>query len=78
VRAGGDIYLLKWILHDCEDEEAVAILRTTRASSGGHARLLVIEHDLAAPETTLNDVHMLVAHGAVNEPAIEGLSPGSG
>ena len=63
VPAGGDLYLLKWILHDFEDDPATRILRTIRNACDGHARLLVIERDLGAPETTLSDLHMLVALG---------------
>ncbi|MFF9480696.1 methyltransferase [Streptomyces sp. NPDC014733] len=45
---GGDLYLLKWILHDWPDEEAVAILRGCRQAMGPDGRLLVIERLIPA------------------------------
>ena len=59
----GDLYLLKWILHDFEDAAALEILTTIRHACDKQAKLLIVEHDLAAPETTLSDLHMLVAPG---------------
>ncbi|HVW19691.1 MAG TPA: methyltransferase [Opitutaceae bacterium] len=43
VPAGGDVYLLKWILHDWAEERAVLILRRVRESMTESARLVVIE-----------------------------------
>ena len=43
VPAGGDVYLLKNVLHNWNDESAVGILRTIRAAMTRDARLLVIE-----------------------------------
>ena len=64
VPTGGDLYLLKWILHDFDDAAASQILRTIRAACGSQARLLVIERDdLTVPETTLSDLQMLVVLG---------------
>jgi hypothetical protein len=64
VPEGGDAYLLKWIIHDWEDEESVAILRTVRAQGG---TLLVIERVVGppneGPETKLGDLNMLVGPG---------------
>jgi len=61
---GGDAYVLKWILHDWEDEESVAILRTVCRTGG---TLLVIERLVAppneGPETKLTDLNMLVGPG---------------
>src|SRR6266567_716508 len=67
VPEGGDLYLLKQILHDWDDAEAAAILgRCARAMPRG-ARVLVIERrlpDQAKPnssiETFLVDLEMLV------------------
>jgi hypothetical protein len=39
----GDVYVLSGILHDWDDEQATAILRTIRQSAPVHARLLVRE-----------------------------------
>ena len=43
VPAGGDAYLLKYILHDWDDERCVAILRACRRAVPGDGRVLVIE-----------------------------------
>ena len=64
VPEGGDAYLLKWIIHDWEDEQAVEILRTVRRAGG---TLLVVERVLGppneGPETKLGDLNMLVGPG---------------
>ena len=64
VPAGGDAYLLKWIIHDWEDEEALAILRNVRRNPGA---LLVVERIVdppnEGPETKLGDLNMLVGPG---------------
>ena len=64
VPAGGDAYLLKWIIHDWEDEEALAILRNVRRNPGA---LLVVERIVdppnQGPETKLGDLNMLVGPG---------------
>ena len=49
VPSGGDAYVLKSIIHDWEDEESAAILRTCREAMGPNAVLLVIERDLGPP-----------------------------
>jgi hypothetical protein len=43
VPAGGDVYILKSILHDWDDERTLAILRTCRRAMAGTSRLMVIE-----------------------------------
>lgn len=43
VPEGGDLYLLKHILHDWSDEECVAILKTIRASMKPGKRLAILE-----------------------------------
>ena len=64
VPEGGDAYLLKWIIHDWEDEEALAILRNVRRNPG---TLLVVERIVdppnEGPETKLGDLNMLVGPG---------------
>jgi hypothetical protein len=64
VPEGGDAYLLKWIIHDWEDDESIAILRTVRRKGG--ALLLVdrvVEPPNEGPETKLGDLNMLVGPG---------------
>lgn len=67
VPAGGDAYLLKFILHDWEDEEATAILRSCRQAIPRHGKLLVIEREVGAPNTDwdpkFTDLLMLVGPG---------------
>jgi O-methyltransferase domain/Dimerisation domain len=40
---GGDLYILKHIIHGFDDEEALSILRNCRRATSGDARLLIIE-----------------------------------
>lgn len=68
VPAGADLYLLKFILHDWPDEQAVALLRTCRrAATRPDARVVIIERFLgesdAGPEAALSDLNMLVNTG---------------
>jgi DNA-binding transcriptional ArsR family regulator len=67
VPAGGDAYVLKSIVHDWEDEECVAILRTCREAMGADAVVLVIERDLGPPNENpaakLSDLNMFVMPG---------------
>jgi len=48
VPAGGDVYVLKSVLHDWDDDRCVAILRSCRAAMDQAARLAIIE--LLMPE----------------------------
>jgi hypothetical protein len=48
VPPGGDVYLLKHIIHDWDDARSVGILRRCREAMGPGAVLLVIE--MVAPE----------------------------
>jgi O-methyltransferase/methyltransferase family protein len=63
----GDAYVLKWIIHDWEDEESIAILTTCREAMGARAVLLLIERDLGPPNENavakLADLNMLVMPG---------------
>ncbi len=71
VPKGDDVYMLKAILHDWDDENAARILATCRAAMPPEARLLVVERlvpdrvttgarDLAA---VMSDLHMMVLLG---------------
>lgn len=63
VPEGGDVYLLKRIIHDKSDEDAVRILRTLRQAMSDTARLLII--DIVVPPgglphpNVMSDVLML-------------------
>jgi hypothetical protein len=67
VPAGGDLYLLKFILHDWDDERAVAILRTVRQAVAPGGRLAIVETVLPdAPSEHagwLFDLNMLAITG---------------
>jgi hypothetical protein len=64
---GGDVYLLKSVLHNWDDAAAVRILRGCRQAMTGDARLLVIERVIppgnAPAEAKLFDINMLVVIG---------------
>jgi O-methyltransferase domain len=64
---GGDAYLLKAIIHDWEDAEAVVILEACRDAMRADATLLVVERILAAPNegsaAKFSDLNMLVGPG---------------
>ncbi|HZC50944.1 MAG TPA: methyltransferase [Mycobacterium sp.] len=74
LRAGADLYLLRRVLHDWADQDAVAVLANCRGAIGDQpARLLVA--DMIMPERPLPgpaenevvftlDLHMLVMLGA--------------
>lgn len=68
VPAGGDIYLLSFVLHDWDDDRATALLRTVRRAMHPEARLLLVEglvpESGTGDETTVYyDLHMLVMTG---------------
>jgi len=67
VPEGGDAYLLKQIVHDWEDREATAILRSCRRAIGRDGRLLVIERELGTANegaaSKFMDLQMLVSAG---------------
>jgi hypothetical protein len=48
VPSGSDAYLLRWIIHNWDHENAVAILRNCRQAMGARSRLLLIEMVLPA------------------------------
>jgi hypothetical protein len=62
VPGGGDAYVLKSVLHDWEDADAVAILRACHTA--GAPVVLLVERDLAAdPRAAFSDLNMLVGPG---------------
>ena len=52
VPEGYDLYLMKFILHDWDDEHVLRILKNVRAAVGKHSRLLVIEQIVPESLTT--------------------------
>ena len=65
---GTGAYVLKAILHDWDDANAVSILRVCRrAMIGSHGKLLIVERLIAppneGPEAKFSDLNMLVSPG---------------
>jgi hypothetical protein len=62
-----DLYLLKWILHDWEDDACISILKNCRRSINPGGRIILIEMMIGEIGTpgiaTLVDLTMLVLHG---------------
>jgi O-methyltransferase domain/Dimerisation domain len=67
VPEGADAYLLKAVLHDWEDDDALRILARCRAAIPDDGALLVVDRDLGAAnedaEAKLADLNMLVGPG---------------
>jgi hypothetical protein len=67
VTPGGDCYVLKSVLHNWEDDRAVAILRACRDAMAPRGRVVVIERVVpegdGPSEAALFDVNMLVVVG---------------
>ncbi|MGH2837348.1 MAG: methyltransferase, partial [Thermoleophilaceae bacterium] len=64
-----DAYVMKAILHDWPNTDAMRILRTIRASASPTTRLLIVERVLGGPNDDLDgklmDLHMLVMPGGL-------------
>ena len=58
-----DVYFLKLILHDWNDDECVQILETMRRAANSGARVFIVEHLIPAHDTPhfskLFDIHMM-------------------
>lgn len=63
----GDLHMMKVVLHDWSDEQALAILRNCRAAVTPGGRVLVLERVIGAPNIApaekFADLNMLVAAG---------------
>jgi O-methyltransferase len=69
VPEGGDIYVMKSVLHGLNDDQAVAVLKHCRAVMTASAKLLVIEavlppHGSPSPLINMLDVHRMVMTGS--------------
>jgi hypothetical protein len=75
----GDAYVIKSVLHNWDDERAVAVLSTVRKAMPAHGRLFVVEPTLpedpaqlpAAFSTLMSDLNMLVCTGGRERTAGE-------
>lgn len=67
VPAGANAYLLKFILHDWDDDHCVRILANCGRAMDEHSKLLIVERLLAPPnkglESKLSDLSMMVGLG---------------
>lgn len=75
VPAGGDAYILKWVLHDWDDDQSVAILRACYRAMAKDATLIVIEQVIgeanALPDAKFMDLNMLVITGGIERTQAE-------
>ena len=75
VPAGGDLYTLKWIIHDWAEEPATLILRNIRAAMAPGAKVVLIETVLPEANTRhfgpFMDLNMLVMTGGRERRANE-------
>jgi hypothetical protein len=67
VPEGADAYLMRVVVHDWEDDEAIAILKVCRRAMRETAKLLLIERLVAPPNempaAKFSDLNMLVSPG---------------
>jgi hypothetical protein len=77
VPEGADAYLMRVVIHDWEDDEAIAILKVCRRAMRETAKLLLIERLVGPPNempaTKFSDLNMLVSPGG-RERTREGFS----
>jgi hypothetical protein len=68
VPAGADAYLMKYIIHDWDDERCVRLLRNCRAAMPANGRVLVVDHVVAPGNRfdwgKLLDINMMVMLGS--------------
>ena len=73
--AGADGYILKYIIHDWDDEHALAILRTVRKAIANGGRLLLVENVIPPGNdphpAKLTDLQMMIALGGRERSAAE-------
>jgi hypothetical protein len=71
VPGGGDVYLLKSIVHDWEDSKAKQILQACRAAMSATSKVVLVERDMPeriddpgfALQAVMMDLHMMVVLG---------------
>lgn len=75
VPKGGDAYLLKSVIHDWDDERALAILKNCYEAIAKNGKLLLIEHVVPTGNepsvAKINDLVMLVMTGGYERTALE-------
>jgi hypothetical protein len=75
ISVNADLYILKEVLHDWDDNKAKEILNNCRKAMPQHAKILIIEHikELNNPVSLLLDVSMMLTTGG-KERTIEEFS----
>lgn len=79
VPSGADLYMLKSIIHDWDDERSLAILHTCRRAMNAEAKLVLVERDLPeriehpdqALPALMSDLNMMVVLGGKERTASE-------
>jgi hypothetical protein len=68
VPEGADAYVMKYIIHDWDDEKSIRILENCRKAMGAEGRVLVVDHVVAAGNRfdwgKLVDINMMVMLGS--------------
>ena len=88
VPTGADVYILKHVIHDWNDDRAVTILKNCHRAMGENGKLLIVEgvyppridQSLASRGAAANDVNMLVNTGGRqrSEPEFRALYDAAG
>lgn len=69
VPAGGDLYVLKHVIHDWLDDESIAILKNCRAAIAAGGRLMIVERVIVegdpSQDAKLFDINMMVSAGGL-------------
>lgn len=67
VPEGGDVYMMRMVIYDWDDDQAIIILKTCRRAMRETARLVLIERIIAPPNETpatkFSDLNMLALPG---------------
>jgi hypothetical protein len=75
VPAGGDAYILKWVIHDWDDERGAALLRNCRQAMAEDGRLLLVEAVIPMDNSPsfhkFMDLNMLVMTGGRERTEVE-------
>lgn len=75
IPAGRDAYIMKTVIHDWDDQQAIALLQTCRKAMPAHAKLLLISEVIApanVPDPSkFMDLNMLASFGGCERNATE-------
>lgn len=75
IPVGADAYVMRAIIHDWDDQEAISILKTCRRAMTADARLLLVERVVEPPNegpiSKFSDLNMLVMLGALERTCDE-------